>query len=66
MSGRFSSPVSIGDLVFIGDDDVVTARVTGVLFREHGCQIEATWWNGRSLEVRWIEAFMVRRKEEAR
>lgn len=57
---NYWSGFSLGQNVFVGDDQSITARVTAVSFSEGGQQIEVAWMVNGALSRVWLPPGMLK------
>ncbi|ACB79517.1 hypothetical protein PUR23_07185 [Methylorubrum populi] len=54
------SDFSLGQNVYVGDDQSITARVTGITFRDGGQEIEVAWMVNGALSRVWVPPGMLK------
>lgn len=55
--------IPVGSIVYIGDDVPATVMAIWIRANNH-VSYECSWWNGRSREEKWVEAFEVHKTEK--
>lgn len=54
------SDYALGQKVFVGEDDLIVGRVTGIMLRSGDTQIEVAWMHNGALQCVWCSPLILR------